>query len=106
MEQKDKLYIGVYHDYYGALLTEHQREVVADYYDRDLSLAEIAEARGISPQGVRDTLKRAEKQLEEFEQKLGLVARSRKLSALIADAAAKSEDDAQRAILDAAQKLL
>ena len=103
MEKKDKLYIGVYNDYYGALLTEHQREVVADYYDRD---AEIADARGISPQGVRDTLKRAEKQLEEFEQKLGLVARSRKLSALIADAAAKSEDDAQRAILDAAQKLL
>ena len=106
MEKKDKLYIGVYNDYYGALLTEHQREVVADYYDRDLSLAEIAEARGISPQGVRDALKRAEKQLEEFEQKLGLAARSRKLSVLLAEAAAKSTDEAQKSILAAAQKLL
>ena len=42
MEKKDKLYIGLYNDYYGALLTEHQRSLVSDYYDRDMSLAEIA----------------------------------------------------------------
>lgn len=106
MEKKDKLYIGVYNDYYGALLTDNQRGIVSDYYDRDLSLAEIADTRGISPQGVRDTLKRAEKQLEEYERKLGLVARSRKLSALIAEAAAREANDGVGRLLDAAQKLL
>lgn len=106
MEKKDKLYIGLYNDYYGALLTEYQSGIVADYYDRDLSLAEIAAARGISPQGVRDALKRAEKQLEEYERKLGSVAKSRKLSALLADAAQREGDPGVKAALLDALKLL
>ena len=47
-------------DFYGDMLTEKQREVVECYYNEDLSLAEIAEEKGITRQGVRDGIKRAE----------------------------------------------
>ena len=59
-------------DFYGDMLTEKQREVVECYYNEDLSLAEIAEEKGITRQGVRDGIKRAEQQLLEMEERLGL----------------------------------
>lgn len=62
-------------DFYGKMLTEKQREVVELYYDEDLSLAEIAQHSGITRQGVRDSIKRAEAQLIEFEDRLGLMKR-------------------------------
>ena len=83
MEKKDKLYIGLYNDYYGALLTDYQRELVDMYYNRDMSLGEIAEAHSISPQGVSDTLKRAERTLIETERKLKMVEKSDKLRILL-----------------------
>jgi hypothetical protein len=60
-------------DFYGNLLTPKMRRTCESYYNDDLTLAEIAEAEGISRQGVHDTVKRAEKQLEEYEEKLGLL---------------------------------
>ncbi len=62
-------------DFYGETLTEKQRELFDLYYNEDLSLAEIAEYAGITRQGVRDSIKRAEHALREMEEKLGLVAR-------------------------------
>ena len=62
-------------DFYGETLTEKQRELFDLYYNEDLSLAEIAEHAGITRQGVRDSIKRAEHALHEMEDKLGLVAR-------------------------------
>ncbi|MGI6182294.1 MAG: YlxM family DNA-binding protein [Agathobaculum sp.] len=62
-------------DFYGETLTEKQRELFDLYYNEDLSLSEIAEHAGITRQGVRDSIKRAEHALHEMEQKLGLVAR-------------------------------
>ena len=62
-------------DFYGETLTEKQRELFDLYYNEDLSLAEIAEHAGITRQGVRDSIKRAEHALGEMEGKLGLVAR-------------------------------
>ena len=62
-------------DFYGEALTEKQRELFDLYYNEDLSLAEIAEHAGITRQGVRDSIKRAEHALREMEEKLGLVAR-------------------------------
>ena len=53
------------------------------YYNRDMSLGEIAEAHSISPQGVSDALKRAERTLTETERKLKLVEKSDKLRALL-----------------------
>ena len=47
-------------DFYGPVLTDKQRVILTEYYDEDLSLAEIAENLGITRQGVRDGIKRAE----------------------------------------------
>lgn len=62
-------------DFYGDMLTEKQREVIEAYYNEDLSLAEIAEEWAITRQGVRDAIKRAEQQLFEMEDRLGLAGR-------------------------------
>ncbi|MDR2752952.1 MAG: DNA-binding protein [Oscillospiraceae bacterium] len=62
-------------DFYGELLTEKQREFLDYYYNEDLSLAEIAANEGISRQGVRDAIKRAEKQLTEMDGCLALAQR-------------------------------
>ncbi|MGN0468741.1 MAG: YlxM family DNA-binding protein [Acutalibacteraceae bacterium] len=62
-------------DIYGEMLTQKQRDFISYYYDDDLSLAEIAENEGITRQGVRDAIKRAENQLYDFEKHLGLKKR-------------------------------
>ena len=62
-------------DFYGQMLTDKQREVTEFYYNDDLSLAEIADHCHITRQGVRDSIKRAEAQLREYEEKLGLARR-------------------------------
>ena len=62
-------------DFYGEMLTEKQREMIEFYYNEDLSLAEIADDQGITRQGVRDSIKRAESQLLEMEERLGLAKR-------------------------------
>lgn len=70
-----KLEMSMLFDFYGELLTEKQAEMVDLYYNEDLSLSEIAEPRGISRQGVRDSVVRGERQLLALEEKLGLLAR-------------------------------
>lgn len=60
-------------DFYGKLLTDKQREMLAFYYEQDLSLGEIGEEFQISRQAVHDVIKRSEKILEQYEEKLGLV---------------------------------
>ncbi|MDD6620447.1 MAG: YlxM family DNA-binding protein [Eubacteriales bacterium] len=59
-------------DFYGEMLTEKQYECLVYYYEDDLSLSEIAENEGITRQGVRDSIKRAEAQLFDMEERLGL----------------------------------
>lgn len=66
---------GLLFDFYSGLLTEKQRNVLQLYYGEDWSLAEIAEAEGVSRQAVHDLLHRTERTMEEFETKLGLVKR-------------------------------
>lgn len=82
-------------DFYGEMLTAPQREMVEAYHNEDLSLGEIAEERNISRQGVRDAVKRAEQQLLEMEEKLGLVRRFREVHeglATICDCALAIQD--------------
>lgn len=57
-------------DIYNPILTEHQREITDLYFNCDLSLAEIAEQKGCSRQSVSDTLNKARRQMEEYEEKL------------------------------------
>lgn len=66
-------------DFYGDMLTEKQQRVVELYYEEDLSLAEIAEHQKITRQGVRDSLKRAEMQMLEMEERLHLAGRFREM---------------------------
>lgn len=63
------------YDFYGRLLTKRQREVMELYHEENLTLSEIADEFSISRQGVHDTLKNAERALQSYEEKLGLVAR-------------------------------
>lgn len=62
-------------DFYGPLLTEKQQNVWDLHYQQDLSLAEIAEVENISRQAIHDLLKRTERILADYEEKLGLVQR-------------------------------
>ncbi len=62
-------------DFYGPLLTEKQRNVWDLHYQQDLSLAEIADVEHISRQAIHDLLKRTERILTEYEEKLRLVQR-------------------------------
>lgn len=63
------------YDFYGELLTEHQRTVYEGAVFDDMSLGEIAAEQGISRQGVHDLIKRCDKILIEYESKLHLVER-------------------------------
>ena len=67
-------------DIYGEMLTQKQQDFIGYYYNDDLSLAEIAENEGITRQGVRDAIKRAEGQLLDFEKHLGLMERFKKIN--------------------------
>ena len=69
------LHLTLLYDFYGELLTEKQKQVFDLHYQDDLSLSEIGEELSISRQAVRDQLKRTEKILTDYEQKLGLVAK-------------------------------
>jgi hypothetical protein len=66
-------------DFYGDILTPRQREFYDLYYNEDLSLAEIAENYGITRQGVRDVIVRAEAAMTELEDKTGIIRRFHKM---------------------------
>ena len=72
-------YKGMLYDFYGELLTEHQKKVYEDAVFQDLSLSEIADEQGISRQGVHDLIKRCDKILDDYENKLHLVEKFSKI---------------------------
>lgn len=80
-------------DFYGEVLTPRQKEFFDLYYNEDLSLAEIAENYGISRQGVRDVVVRAEAIMTDLEDKTGLMKRFMLMQQQV------------QAILDAAEKI-
>jgi len=61
------------YDYYGVLLSERQREVFELYHEENLSLSEIAANLGVSRQAVHIAVNKSREELEEYEEKLGLV---------------------------------
>lgn len=70
---------GLLYDFYGELLTEHQRYIYEAVVLNDLSLSEMAQEQGISRQGVHDLIKRCDKILAEYEEKLHLVEKFEKI---------------------------
>ncbi|WP_019120473.1 YlxM family DNA-binding protein [Brevibacillus massiliensis] len=86
-------------DFYAPLLKGKQREYLELYYLDDLSLSEIAEMHEVSRQAVYDHIKRAEKQLFEYEEKLQLATRHRRRQNVISQAillAEATEESKQR----------
>lgn len=78
------LHISALLDVYGAFLGDKPRMLTEYYYNEDLSLSEIAENEGITRQGVRDQIKRAEAQLLSLEEKCGYCDKFAKLKELSA----------------------
>ena len=66
---------GILYDFYGALLTEHQQKIYEAVVYDNMSLGEIAEEQGVSRQAVHDIVKRCDKILGDYEEKLGLIHR-------------------------------
>ena len=66
------LMVGVLLDFYGDILTERKRQILDMYYNEDFSLSEIAEQIGISRQGVREMIVKAQEELLFYEEHLGL----------------------------------
>lgn len=87
------------YDFYGELLTPHQQEIYESIIFQDLSLSEVAEIHGISRQGVHDLVRRCDKLLEGYENKLHLVERFVTLKSSVSElreltkAYEKSKDD-------------
>ncbi len=69
--------ISILLEIYGNLLTDKQRALLENYYNQDLSLSEIAENEQITRQAVRDNLKKGENKLFEYEEKLGIMKKTK-----------------------------
>ena len=110
---EEKVRQGYLYDFYGELLTEHQRRVYEDVVFNDMSLSEIAEDLGVTRQGVHDTLARAEGQLRDFEEKTGCIAREEAVRAACGQIGAAARallnvpgaEEAARQILAAVDKI-
>lgn len=70
-------------DFYGELLTKHQKEVYGEYIQEDVSISEIAQLNGISRQGAHDMIRRCEKLLNSYEDRLHLVDHYLKIKKLV-----------------------
>ena len=81
---KKKIEISMLCVYYGSLLTTKQYTFLNDYYNNDLSLSEIADNNQITRQAVRDIIKKGEKKLFEYEEKLSFMKRMLKQNKKIA----------------------
>lgn len=94
-------------DFYGNVLADRTRELLEMYYFDDMSLSEIADAVGITRQGVRGGIKKGEEELLFFEEKLGLAARhsaitesAKKLLSLAEALKTDFDDEKTKALLD------
>ncbi len=87
-ELRKKVDLAFLSAFYGGLLTEKQRRVLALHCEEDLSMGEIAEEVGISRQAVHETLTRAAARLNEMESSLGVAARFRRMEAGLEEALA------------------
>ena len=82
-EFEKKEYYSSLYDLYSSLLTDKQRSYFEDYYFNDLSLFEIADNHGVSRNAVYDQLGKVVSILDEYEEKLGLLKKEKKLNDLL-----------------------
>lgn len=95
----DKFYVNLLKDFYEALLTDKQNEVLELYYGEDLSLSEIAEDLQISKAAVNDILKRSINQLKSYEDKLGLLKKYESRSIIYEELLNRVSDDSVKELI-------
>ncbi len=83
---------GLLYDFYGELLTDHQRKIYEDAVYNDLSLVEIAEEYDISKQGVHDLLRRCTKSLEGYEARLHMIERTDRIRKVLGSLSSAADD--------------
>ncbi len=84
---------GLLYDFYGELLTDHQKQIYEAAVYEDMSLTEIAAEHGISKQGVHDLIRRCTKSLQEYEDKLHMIRRFEAIKESAQELRAATEDD-------------
>lgn len=87
---------GLLYDFYGELLTEHQRRVYEDVVIDDMSLSEIALEQGISRQGVHDLIRRCDRTLQGYESRLHLIEKFQKVRHTVEQIERESSEEAVR----------
>ena len=96
--------ISILNELYGKLLTQKQSEIIDDYYNQDLSLSEIAENNNITRQAVRDILKKGEKKLFDYEEKLQFMKRTlsqeKKIEKVLFELTKIQKNDSDKQIAD------
>lgn len=95
---------GLLMDFYGNLLTPHALNTLKMYLDEDMSLMEIAQEQGVSRQAVHELILRSERQLNEYEEKLGLLERFRRMKAALNVCESRLES-ARQALAEAEEAL-
>ena len=85
-------------DEYSAVLSDRHRELMDLYYNQDLSLAEIAQIVGISRQGVRDGIKKAEEELFFLEERLHLSQKANSMRAAAQKLLLHADENTARAV--------
>ena len=93
-------------DFYGDLLTEHQKLIYGSFIQEDLSLSEIAQDSGISRQGVHDMIRRCRNILEEYESKLHLVDRFLKIREKVSEISESESLEEAKSISEEIMELL
>ena len=85
------VYLSLLFDFYGALLTDKQKESLLLHLFEDFSLAEVGDALGISRQAVYDNIRRAELSMKDYEKKLGLLSRYQEERTALGEIASRIE---------------
>lgn len=80
-------------DFYGELLTEHQKEIYRDAIYEDMSLSELSEQYGVTRQGIHDLMKRCDKTLAEYEQKLHLIEKFLSIKEIVSEIEAENKKE-------------
>ena len=102
-------YQNLLYDFYGELLTEHQKKIYESAVYEDLSLKELSDEYGITRQGVHDLIKRCDKILGEYEKKLHMIEMFDSIKDLVGQieaAAREDEEDCRDKIISLCDKLL
>ena len=96
-------------DFYSELLNDHTREVFEAYLNEDLSLSELSERFNMTRQGASDLIRRTRKSLRDFENRLGLEKRFKRIGLEIEKikaAAGRMENTEGRLIEEAADRIM